>query len=119
MKWKMHLTGGGRQWITGREELIAGLARRNIPGGINQPQPGQRPGKRNNPFRIARSAFRISGRGPGGSYFVAPIETTPEPIAQRTMQNLKILLLNILLNVLPEVLLLLALTLMLSRCTGP
>ncbi len=94
-------------------------ARRNIPGGINQPQPGQRPGKRNNPFRIARSAFRISGRGPGGSYFVAPIETTPEPIAQRTMQNLKILLLNILLNVLPEVLLLLALTLMLSRCTGP
>jgi hypothetical protein len=50
---------------------------------------------------------------------VAAIETTPEPIAQRTMQNLKILLLNILLNVLPEVLLLLALTLMLSRCTGP
>ncbi len=35
------------------------------------------------------------------------------------MRNLKILLLNILLNALPEVLLLLALTLILSRCTGP
>ena len=57
--------------------------------------------------------------GAGGSYFVAPTETIPKPIPQRPMRSLKILLLNILLNVLPEVLLLLALTLILSRCAGP